>query len=128
MRSGLRSFLSASFTLLCFANASLYAGQENPARTERDKQIIQVLTGTPSLWRDPGDIESLDLLHGGSSAEHAPAGQLKFVKEDAAGATPKFEVVDENGRHWKVKLGKEAQSETAATRLLWAAGYFVDPA
>jgi hypothetical protein len=27
-----------------------------------------------------------------------------------------------------VKLGKEAQSETAATRLLWAAGYFVDQA
>src|SRR6185436_6974602 len=116
MRSGLRSFI-----LLCFASVSLYAGQGNQPQTERDKQIIQVLTGTPSLWRDPGEIESLNLLHGGSSAEHAPAGKLKFVKEDAVGATPKFEVVDENGRHWKAKLGKEAQSETAATPLLWAA-------
>src|SRR5213075_3011747 len=29
---------------------------------------------------------------------------------------------------WKVKLGEEVKSETAATRLLWAAGYFVDDA
>ena len=27
---------------------------------------------------------------------------------------------------WKVKLGEEARSETAASRLLWAAGYVVD--
>ena len=34
--------------------------------------------------------------------------------------------MDEQGVLWKVKLGQEPQSETAATRLLWAAGYFVD--
>src|SRR4030042_245590 len=27
---------------------------------------------------------------------------------------------------WKVKLGREAKSETAATRLVWAAGYHTD--
>jgi hypothetical protein len=34
--------------------------------------------------------------------------------------------VDEQGVHWKAKLGEEAKSETAASRLVWAAGYFTD--
>ena len=40
--------------------------------------------------------------------------------------SPKFEVIDGQGVEWKVKLGPESQPETAATRFLWAAGYFVD--
>ena len=125
----LRISLSASFALLLSASGLLYG--QNPANLtqgEKDKQIIDVLRGTSSLWRDPGEIESLNLLHGASRPEHGLGSQFVFVKEDADGATPKFEVSDENGVHWKVKLGKEAQSETAATRLLWAAGYFVDQA
>ena len=42
------------------------------------------------------------------------------------GTSPKFDVEDDQHRHWRVKTGQEPQSETAATRLLWAAGYFVD--
>ena len=49
-----------------------------------------------------------------------------FVDEDAAATSPKFEVADAKGVAWKVKLGDEAQAETAATRFLWAAGYLVD--
>src|SRR6185295_8345199 len=37
-------------------------------------------------------------------------------------------VVDQQGGHWIAKLGDEAKSETAATRLVWAAGYFTDEA
>jgi len=122
-----RTFLPISFAILCFTSGlASGARQENQPQTEKDKQIIEVLRGTRSLWRDPGAIESLNLLYGSADPEHAPAGRLIFVKEDTVGATPKFEVVDEKGVHWKVKLGKEAQSETAATRLLWAMGYFVD--
>jgi hypothetical protein len=40
--------------------------------------------------------------------------------------SPKFDIEDEHGVQWKVKLGQEPASETAATRFLWAAGYFVD--
>ena len=47
-------------------------------------------------------------------------------RKPPSGTSPKFEVKDENGITWKVKLGEEVRSETAATRLLWAAGYFVD--
>ncbi len=85
--------------------------------------------GLPAvIWRDPGNIASLDLLHGAGGKEHAPDpnGNYRFVEEDLDGTSPKFEAEDAQGVRWKVKLGQEPQSETAATRLLWAAGYFVD--
>jgi len=78
------------------------------------------------LWQDRGDITSLNLLDGPGGKEHRPAGKFTFIKEDKQGGSPKFEVVDEQGVHWKAKLGTEAQSETVATRLVWAAGYFTD--
>ena len=37
-----------------------------------------------------------------------------------------FEASFAQGVEWKLKMGAEPQAETAATRLLWAAGYFVD--
>lgn len=80
------------------------------------------------IWRDPGAMATLNLLYGAGSKAHAPdpAGTFTFVKEDAGGSSPKFDVTDGKGVEWKVKLGHESQSETAATRFLWAAGYFTD--
>jgi len=80
------------------------------------------------VWRDPGNVASLDLVYGAGGKEHAPnpQGKFTFVKEDMDGTSPKFDIKDEQGVEWKVKLGAEPKSETAATRLLWAAGYFVD--
>ncbi len=79
-----------------------------------------------ALWRDRGNIESLNLVYGPGGKEHQPAGKFTFIKEDKQGTSPKFEIVDEQGVRWKAKLGEEAKSETAATRLVWAAGYFTD--
>lgn len=81
-----------------------------------------------ALWRDPGDIPSLDLAYGAGGLGHAPKpnGTYQFVKEDLAGSSPKFYVQDQDGVQWLVKLGEEARAETAATRLVWAMGYFVD--
>jgi len=81
---------------------------------------------TEALWRDRGNVASLNMLYGPGGQEHQPAGKFKFVKEDKEGTAPKFEVVDEQGVRWKAKLGDEAKSETAASRLVWAAGYFTD--
>jgi hypothetical protein len=80
------------------------------------------------IWRDPGNMASLDLFYGAGGKAHAPdaRGRFTFVKEDMQATSPKFDVVDGRGVHWKVKLGEEPASETAATRFLWAAGYFVD--
>jgi len=87
-----------------------------------------VSTRVPSaaLWRDRGNMESLNLVYGPGGKERQPAGKFTFVKEDKQGTSPKFEIVDEQGVRWKAKLGEETKSETAATRLVWAAGYFTD--
>jgi hypothetical protein len=80
------------------------------------------------IWRDPGDMASLNLLYGAGGRAHAPdpTGTFTFVKEDLQATSPKFDIVDARGTRWRVKLGQEPESETAATRFLWAAGYFVD--
>lgn len=80
------------------------------------------------VWRDPGDVATLDLFYGPGGKQHAPdpGGKFTFVKEDMNGTSPKFDIKDEKGIEWRVKLGEESQPETAATRLLWAAGYFAD--
>lgn len=80
----------------------------------------------PVLWTDRGDIRALDLIGGAGGKEHQPAGKFTFVQEDMGGTAPKFIVRDEQGVRWKAKLGEEVKSETAATRLVWAAGYFTD--
>lgn len=80
----------------------------------------------PVLWQSPGSIGSLNLLNGPGGRAHRPAGKFTFVEEDKGGTSPKFELVDEQGVKWKVKLGEEAKAETAATRLLWAMGYGTD--
>jgi hypothetical protein len=80
------------------------------------------------IWRDPGDVRSLNLIYGIGGKEDAPDpnASYTFIEEDMNGTSPKFRVKDANGVEWKVKMGAEPQAETAATRLLWAAGYFVD--
>jgi hypothetical protein len=100
------------------------SGAEQRATTK----AIATSTSKPALWRNPGNVKSLDLFYGPGSKERAPKGPFTFVKELTGGATLKFEVVDQRGRHWIAKLGEEANSEIAASRLVWAAGYFTDEA
>ena len=78
------------------------------------------------LWHDPGRIPGLDLLHGQGGKDGLPAPPFTFVEEDRHGTNPKFDATDANGRKWRVKLGVEARPEVAASRLLWAMGYFAD--
>jgi len=80
------------------------------------------------IWRDPGDMTSLNLLYGAGGEGHAPDpnGAFTFLREDMEHTSPKFDIEDKHGVRWRVKLGQEPESETAATRFLWAAGYFVD--
>jgi len=78
---------------------------------------------TPVLWRSPSDIQSRNLFFGPGGKEDAPHTVFTFIKEDLDGTNPKFDVEDENGTKWKVKLGAEARPETVASRLVWAVGY-----
>jgi hypothetical protein len=88
----------------------------------KDKKVVPV--GRPVIWRNPGNIRSRDLFLGPGGAELKPdTSAVTFIKEEKGGYSPKFRVRDGSGREWLAKLGKEAQSETAAVRLLWAVGY-----
>lgn len=97
---------------------------------KRDNALAERRTASLSnvIWRDSGNIASLNLLYGTGGKEHVPDpnGTYTFVAEDMDGTSPKFNVVDAQGVRWKVKLGEESQAETAATRLMWAMGYFAD--
>lgn len=90
-----------------------------------------VIAQTPSspkalIWSDPGDISSKNLLYGSGGEKDQPRPPVVFEKEDTKGSNPKFDVHDQDGTKWKVKLGVEAKPETVATRLLWAIGYFTE--
>jgi hypothetical protein len=80
------------------------------------------------IWRDSGDVGSLNMVNGSGGLAQKPNanGSFAFVSEDESASSPKFDVTDARGVLWKVKLGDESQAETAATRFLWAAGYLTD--
>ena len=91
------------------------------------KKKKEMPAGTPVLWREPADAASLDLFHGPGGEEMMPdLSSLTFVKEEKGGYSKKYRVKDGRGRVWVAKVGKEAQSETAAVRLVWAAGYVTE--
>lgn len=81
------------------------------------------------LWVEPRDIASRDLFHGpGGPHLRPPAGAtFRFEELDTTGFSRGYDVEDERGRKWSVKVGAEAQSEVTASRLLWAVGYHQPP-
>src|SRR5581483_8365896 len=102
-------------------------GKDAAAPSEKKAKAIESAAALPAvLWREPTDIATRDLYYGQGGKEQAPQGKFTFVEEDPGGSNPKFEVKDESGQRWKVKLGEESQPETVASRLIWAVGYFTD--
>ena len=78
------------------------------------------------LWRDPGDVERLDLDAGPGGPQQLPAPPFEFLEEHSSGSQPCLSVRDANGRRWRVKWGPEVPCETFAVRLAWACGYFAE--
>jgi hypothetical protein len=104
--------------LLLTPIASIAEDGTNASRgTENAKKELAV------LWTNPTDIAARDLFYGPGGKDHQPPARFTFLEEDLNGTNPKFDVRDENGVKWRVKLGPEARPETAASRLLWAVGY-----
>ncbi len=95
-----------------------------PVSSKKRKEKNQLPKGTPVLWHRPSDISSRDLFWGpGGKAMQPDLARVTFIEEEKGGYSKKYRVRDASGREWVAKIGKEAQSETAAVRLLWAAGY-----
>jgi hypothetical protein len=119
---GRKSKLAAFFVALglALASPSVAAGKK-PKKNNKE-----VPRGTPVMWR-PHRVESLDLFEGpGGGGGRPDLRRLRLVKSEEGGYSPKFRVRDASGREWVAKLGEEAQSETAAVRLVWAAGYVTE--
>lgn len=77
----------------------------------------------PVLWEEV-NIPSLDLYNGPGGTEMRPdLGRIEFIKEETGGHNKKYRIRDAKGQVWVAKLGREAQPETAAVRLLWGLGY-----
>ena len=98
------------------------------AQKNKDKKKDEPLPDAPAvLWREPTDIASRDLFLGpGGAAMKPDLSHVTFIELQTGGHTKKWRVRDGSGNSWVVKFGNEAQPETAASRLVWAAGYFTD--
>ncbi|MEK6285332.1 MAG: hypothetical protein AABO57_06290 [Acidobacteriota bacterium] len=123
LRGKVRRFTLA-LTVLTLGLSAHAADDKSDKSKSKDKDRA---VGTPVLWREPADITSLNLLLGPGGEEMKPdVSKVTFIKEEKGGWSKKYRVVDGGGHEWVAKIGVEAQPETAATRLLWAAGYTTD--
>jgi len=113
---------TAAFLFLLTAGA---VAQQAPRASALPESPEKNTGGDALLWQDPTDIAIRDLRYGEGGVRDAPRTTVfAFVKEDLDGSNPKFVVTDESGKRWKIKLGAEAKPEVAASRLVWAVGYF----
>jgi hypothetical protein len=118
----------ALILVAAFAAASspppAFGAQKKDAQKKEKKEAPR---GTPVLWRAPADIVTRDLYLGpGGESMRPDLRKVTFLKDETGGYSTKFRVRDAAGREWVAKVGKEAQSETAAVRLLWAVGYVTE--
>jgi len=90
--------------------------------------IVDPAEGHPVLWKQPANIETLDLFYGQGGREGAPnlSDKFTFVERDRKGSSLKLYVKDSEGKEWTVKFGREARPETSASRIVWAMGYHTD--
>src|SRR5688572_1149367 len=94
------------------------------AQDDKAKKEKKMPTGTPVFWQEPTDIASRNLLLGaGGEAMKPDVSRLTFIEQKTGGYSKKYRVRDAKGNEWIAKIGNEAQSDTAANRLLWALGY-----
>jgi hypothetical protein len=101
-----------------------FAAAAQDTKDKKDKDAKKELTGKPVMWREPADLESRNLLLGAGGEEMKPdISKLTFIEQKTGGYSTKYRVRDAKGNEWIAKIGKEAQPDTAANRLLWALGY-----
>jgi hypothetical protein len=95
-------------------------------KDDNDRPVNAAELHNITLWHNPGNISSLDLLYGQGGQKGVPAPPFTFESEDMNGTNPKFDARDAKDHKWRVKLGPEARPEVVASRLLWATGYYVN--
>ena len=100
------------------------AGLSQSDKDKKDKKEKKTCTGTPVLWKDPTDIQTRNLILGAGGDSMKPdLSRVTFIEQKTGGYSTKYRVKDAAGNEWIAKIGKEAQPDTAANRILWALGY-----
>jgi len=93
------------------------------AQDKKDKGKKAGPLTNPVLWEEV-DAARLDLYNGpGGVAMRPDISRIEFIREELQGHNKKYRIKDAKGQVWVAKLGREAQPETAAVRLLWGLGY-----
>ena len=89
------------------------------AFAQRANEKVAPADATPILWQEPSDIATRNLLLGpGGEVMQPDLSSVTFIEKQKGGHSTKYRVRDAQGRVWVAKVGKEAQSEVAASRLL----------
>lgn len=108
----------AALLLLCLTGTGSVFSQ-----TKKSSKRSEVPTGKAVLW-EPVNTAALDLYEGpGPDGMRPDLSSIKFIEEEKSGHNKKYRISDGSGRVWVAKLGREAQPETAAVRLLYGLGY-----
>jgi hypothetical protein len=114
---------SAFLIVIALSSGCVVSGKIQPS----------VAPGTPVdvslLWQEPENIADRDLFHGPGGSKLLPDASMPFtfIQADESGYSPGFDVRGRDGMEWSVKLGPEAQTEVATSRILWALGYHQPP-
>jgi len=113
----LYAILILSFAILSTSHV-VAQDKENAKETQ-----VKRAPGKAVLW-EPVDPTSLDLYAGpGGEAMKPDLSRIQFIEEEKNGHNKKYRIKDGSGRIWVAKLGREAQPETAAVRLMYGLGY-----
>src|ERR1700686_4236003 len=102
--------------------------ESKQAKEAKEKQRQAKAGDLPEVIMRDVDPKTFDLFYGTGGKENAPddKGPFTFIGEDLQQTQPKFDVNDAQGERWRVKVGREARAEVAATRLVWGLGYYTD--
>jgi hypothetical protein len=113
-----------ALVLLIFALFSAADAQKKSKSKKRSAPPVRVeALANPVMW-EPVDARDLDLYVGpGGTAMEPDLSSVTFIKEEKQGHNKKYRIKDAKGQEWVAKLGREAQPETAAVRLLYGLGY-----
>ncbi|HEY2847156.1 MAG TPA: hypothetical protein VGI80_05010 [Pyrinomonadaceae bacterium] len=113
--------------LFCVALALVCFNVLGNAQDDKDKdKKDRVASGTPVIW-EATDVASYDTSLGpGGTALQPDLSHITFIEEEKGGFSKKYKIKDGAGHTWVAKVGPEAQSETAAVRLVSALGYKTD--
>jgi hypothetical protein len=114
--------LCVTSTLLALVVLSGLPGCSHPIRTEQPEGRSPVKLD--AFWTD-ATVRSRNLYWGAGNESDAPKvdGVYKLISKDTAGFSTTYDVKDDRGREWRVKVGAEAKPEVVASRLVWAMGY-----